>query len=643
MRRYSIVITLIALLLCPLLSLPVLAAEPIDKEEYYSNRAAQLSDKDGSGVEMLGPLPVCRVEQQTTELSASFDSYGNFGSGFTHAMCGEPAWAFESPTSSNIDYLFAGSYWIGGIIGGDTLVAVGADGWQSCREFYPYGFDDPPSDPDWGIREFDYVTDQSYRTMFSDTVTDPSSQCNGTNANPLKLNLTVRSHVFNETQIDKAVIYDVIITNIGDQVIEKGYAGFYFDADISHVSNNSGFFDDITGSLRGSGIGYVIDNDGDPVGSGFDATSPRRAFAFKLLDASFPITDTSFNWWFSNGNPALDFGPRRGDTTIRDFQTGGIGTPEGDRNKYHVMSFPEWDYDQIRTSSIEPDDSVWQYPNQAIALDVTDGIDARFLMSFGPFDLQPGESERILFTTFTGATIHKDFENLDWLPEYPDLYYWNLDFSDLLATAAAADAKVPLLLDLMNPPIGFRFRLADPVKPDRLLWDPNVYPGVTGYNIYRGLIPAGQTMPHPGTLPPWWLPDQYELWETIPETVRYENPPYALDNFYYYRITQISASGESTPTAPVVLGRTDRMPGPTLSSDHDLFLLEPDPEPNEVTIEWRYPESASGHFNIYRFDSYPASTGLRHPYYATDTTGNYAPIDSIEVDGIMYRYYATEP
>ncbi|MEE8575619.1 MAG: hypothetical protein V3T31_00040, partial [candidate division Zixibacteria bacterium] len=614
MRHYSLRKALIALLLCPLFISSGMASEQIDKEEYYSNRANALSDKDGSGTKSIAPLPVCRVEQHTDELSACFDAHGTIGNGYTHSGCGEPTSSFESPSSSGLDYLFSGAYWIGGIVGTDTIVSVGADGWHSCREFYPYGFDDPSSDPDWGIKEFDYVASQSYRTMFSDTVTDESSHCVPANATPLKISVTVRSHVFEETQIDKAVIYDMIITNIGDEQINKGYAGFYFDADVAHISNSSGFQDDITGSIRDRSSGSVIDNDGDPGGSGVEDSSPRRAFAFKLLDASFPVTDTSFNWWVSNGNDDLDFGPRRSDTTLRDYGTGGTGTPEGDLNKYHMMSFPEWDYDQFRTGTIEPDDPVWQYPVQAIADDIADGFDARFLMSFGPFELPPGASERILFATFTGAEVHIDSSNLQWLPDNPDLYYWNLSRFDLLETAGAADAKVPLLLDLLNPPIGFRFRLAELGQPDdRLLWDPNVYPGVTGYNVYRGLIPAEQPMPHPGTLPPWWLPDEYSLWEVLPETTSYSNPPYALDNFYYYKITQTSASGESSPTPPLILGRISRKPNPAMISNHDLFVIEPSPDPNHVTFEWTDNGSSVDHFNIYRFDSWAASQSLLHP------------------------------
>ena len=63
----------------------------------------------------------------------------------------------------------------------------------------------------------------------------------------------------------------------------------------------------------------------------------------------------------SNGNAALDFGPqtRRG---VRDFGTGGLGTPEGDRNKFYLLRNKEFDYDQPTVATIDPLDTIWLPP-----------------------------------------------------------------------------------------------------------------------------------------------------------------------------------------------------------------------------------------------------------------------------------------
>ena len=41
------------------------------------------------------------------------------------------------PYPGNNSYLFAGAFWIGAIVGRDTLVSVGADGWGFVQEMYP--------------------------------------------------------------------------------------------------------------------------------------------------------------------------------------------------------------------------------------------------------------------------------------------------------------------------------------------------------------------------------------------------------------------------------------------------------------------------------------------------------------------------
>jgi hypothetical protein len=44
----------------------------------------------------------------------------------------------EYPRGSNTEYLFAASLWIGAVVGRDTLVSTGADGWSSSgAEMFP--------------------------------------------------------------------------------------------------------------------------------------------------------------------------------------------------------------------------------------------------------------------------------------------------------------------------------------------------------------------------------------------------------------------------------------------------------------------------------------------------------------------------
>ena len=43
----------------------------------------------------------------------------------------------EVPKNSGIEYLYAVAFWIGAVVGRDTLVSAGSAGWQIGREFFP--------------------------------------------------------------------------------------------------------------------------------------------------------------------------------------------------------------------------------------------------------------------------------------------------------------------------------------------------------------------------------------------------------------------------------------------------------------------------------------------------------------------------
>jgi hypothetical protein len=119
-------------------------------------------------------------------------------------------------------------------------------------------------------------------------------------------------------------------------------------------------------------------------------------------------------------------------TDDRDFGTGGTGTPEGDRNKYHLLSNGEFDYDQVEVGSIEPTDPVWVWPSPpSLSADVSDGFDTRYLLSFGPFNIDPGQVLPISFAYFAGIDFHTVEDNLENLPDRPDLYKANLNFDSL--------------------------------------------------------------------------------------------------------------------------------------------------------------------------------------------------------------------
>ncbi|HWR83909.1 MAG TPA: T9SS type A sorting domain-containing protein [Candidatus Deferrimicrobium sp.] len=581
--------------------------------------------------------------QRTGEIDASFNCFGQFGQGFV--SCYEEGWpnaSFGSPSGGYAEYLFGGAIWVGGIVNGDTFVTTGTDGWsRSGQELCP---------PEFLLRgtvaKFQYPADFSMRAEFLDTtIVNVDVDYFGRDHVPLNIRVANRSHVWRTDPYRWTVIYDMVITNIGGGPIEKGYVGLFFVADAGATFFDQWWRDDVAGSLRDPGIGYVSDDDGDPYAAmGLVA---NRIFAFKFLTSSHPLPDSSFNWWMSNGSPVLDFGPRRRpqpDDPWRDFGTGGIGTPEGDVNKYYVMRHKEWDYDQIRTANIDSTDSIWMFPTadsfpQELLEDIADGIDARFLMSIGPFDLLPNSSVRVLYATFTGDSVHTDPNNVNNLPDNPDLYLANLDFTYVLENAAWSDSLAQILLNPELPVTGLQVEYTD---NDSVVvrWDPWVYDDVTGYEIYLWTVPP-ESLPHAGVVPPWLKPEELDLQASVNRTHQYTFDALSPDSFYLVNVahrTTAGPVGEPGPSLPIWLG--ERPQGPEFEKEY-VYSIGGAP----IELDWSPPEKANvDYYIIYRFLNADSALSKYHAFYDEGYQAQFrAPKDSILVDGQRYYFYAMEP
>jgi hypothetical protein len=578
---------------------------------------------------------------ETDQVRATISNVGQFGTGFIYdSPCdGEECPSFESPGNSDLEYLFSGAVWIGGIVGDDTLVSVGADGWFPTYELWP----------DHPIHEFDGVGGNSIWTHFTDTIDDPDyasiDQFDNRPHGPLNLKIANRVHVWNADPENNLIMYDMVITNIGDQVINTGYVGLFFDGDAYHMDNqNQGFQDDIAGSLPDEGIAYILDNDGDPnIDQQFDYKSPTRLFAFKLLSTSFDAADTNFNWWISHGNPALDFGPRLAGTPEDPFRpfNGHIGTPTGDLNKYYILSHREWDYDQCAAAVSHEADGFLPPPDSALAADCANGYDARFLMSIGPFDLEPDSSIRIIYTTFTGDSVIQVVDNLDNLPDNPDQYLANLSFTHVLSNAAAADLIAPTLVDPAYPPTGLSI-VYDCFDSVVIEWDPYSFIGVDGYWIYLYKVPQ-DSMPYPDAFPPWLESIDLSVMVLAAGAGMYYQHTFNTlmpSHFYLTSVANNGTGGVGQLCRPITLRPGGRKPGP-IPEDKFVFVEEG----GLAAIRWAEPEGIDvDHYNVYKLAERDTIPGLFHPFYSViDFSGIVAPLDSFYRNDQWYYYYAMVP
>ena len=410
----------------------------------------------------------CVTDHRIGNLVLAVTNFGQIGTATVYDLERSPdcftgglAVPCEFPKGSGTRYLYAGALWVGAVVGRDTLVSVGLDGWHGNREFNP---DIPPfgnmqrqSTLDRQGPDFDQaLSEEDIIAVYTDTFTSGvpdlmDDVLDNRPHRPLRIEITQRSYAWSYSYAEDFVLFDFSIKNIGKETLHYVYMGLYVDGDVSKETApgglNPGFVDDdICGFLRASpwkrgncewpdtvNLAWIADNDGDFDKEGPDYIPVPSITGVRVVRTPSDSLWLSFNWWVSNGLPTKDFGPQK-KYHVRDLGTGGLGTPEGDRNKYAFLRNQEFDYDQIYTAGISPLDPTWLYPNQEVARDISDGYDTRYLLSFGPFRIEPGQSLPISMAYVGGEYFQTDPYNgqVNLIDGYnPGAYYANVDFSDL--------------------------------------------------------------------------------------------------------------------------------------------------------------------------------------------------------------------
>jgi hypothetical protein len=381
------------------------------------------------------------------------------------------------PKSSRVEYTFAGDIWIGTRDEDGPRVSVTWDGESYNGEFYPepmpFGAIEHRSTTDPSAPEFESaISEEDYIVVYRDTFTvglpGLTPDYFGQRPHePLGLEVTQRSYAWSYGYADDFVLFDLQIKNVGRDDLNFVYVGILVNPDVRFVSYDpmSVFPDRTPGDLCGFlpsfpswrdcgaidtlGLAWHADADGDPARGEFrDLPDPYRSCTgvagIRMLSQLPEGTRVSYNWWVNNfvGDLQYEFGPRARPApggTLFNFHTGGSGMPRGDRNKYHVLSNGEIDYDQAYTATIGPGNPNWLDPPPEIAQDVADGITVMYLLSAGPFFIPKGATQAIAFAYVAGERFHTDPNNGRNLDNREiDRYYENLDFSDIARNATWA-------------------------------------------------------------------------------------------------------------------------------------------------------------------------------------------------------------
>ncbi len=317
----------------------------------------------------------------------SVTNFGKFGNDGRRPSC-------EFPANSNIEYLFTGSIWIGAIVENDTLVSFGFDGWQNWSEMFP---GETPADsilertirPGAEHYSPEAVSEQDFVAVYTDT--NRAFAWEG--HKPMGVKVTQNSYAWSYSYAEDFVIFDYLIQNVSSLVgppktFKRLFMGVYIDGDCGHTGIPAYYADDITGFMRVNADGdtvnvaWIKDNDGD------NGATPGVT-GVRVL---FPDPKTvSYNWW----DPPTDWGPTNPNNPF-DYS----GHPDTDVKKYRIMSNGEIDPDQVNS-------------NPPPGIDPR-GMDTRYFLSFGPFDLPPDSTLKLTLAYLGGQPEgdKSEFEDL---------------------------------------------------------------------------------------------------------------------------------------------------------------------------------------------------------------------------------------
>ncbi|MEW5994512.1 MAG: hypothetical protein AB1744_08965, partial [Candidatus Zixiibacteriota bacterium] len=191
---------------------------------------------DLGGKEPQGPkalaLEYCVAAHRIGKIVLAVSNNGAFGTGQvlgggTDCFTGQALLSCEYPKNSRTTYLFGGAFWIGAVVGRDTLVSGGADGWSRAgKELLPYeeglaviekrSIIDP-TDPAYegAISEEDFIFE------YADTSsTTGSVDYFGRPHQPLFISVREASYAWSYAYAEDFVLFDYQVQNIGQRTLE---------------------------------------------------------------------------------------------------------------------------------------------------------------------------------------------------------------------------------------------------------------------------------------------------------------------------------------------------------------------------------------------------------------------------------------
>ncbi len=594
---------------------------------------------------------------QTSKVKTTTSGQGIIGTYIRNPGTNKFEAGLEFPANRNTYYFSQSGLWVGGIVDNDTLVSTSV-----CKEFY-YSINNPftlthinnefhapfvNGDTATTIL-YKSENEELFHTVFNDTFI-PEQQWwlpYFIEHKPMEIEVQFKTYTKNKPPFTNIVILDYIITNKNDIPINSAYIGLYTNSSVSGkcaIDTLDNYQDDLVGSFREEGLVYFIDNDGELSASNCTEERASGVMALKTMTTYPPVSDTNFNWWT---NLSRDYAPQKKGTVefpYRELSNAAYGTPQGDTNRYYVMSKPEWDFDQYATKSTIQNDSSWVTADDSILTAISQGSTPNSLLSLGPINLLPDSSIRTVFAIIGADLVHlnkNNFQNL--LDENYETYYNNLYFGFLEDNIRFANILTNEYLSPLNKPYGFKATPLDSTTY-QLNWDNYVLPEVLGYNVYIKEIPDEYLISHNIPIPNIdfeTIPSELTLYTSETNNITISN--LSPHKSYIAVVAHTTLSEEGALSDHIYLGCNNPFNKPAPAYPTQEFTpIHPDLE--IATFKWYYPDNYDvAYFKIYKAEDSLSAIMRYQPFlYSQPDDIPFQPVKCFETDDSTICYFALE-
>lgn len=280
----------------------------------------------------------------------------------------------EFPPNSFEEHVGEGGIWVGSVVGSDSLVSV-TTSWNSNVEFYPGA---APWDTIWVVEKNDTVnipywpgyvgiSDQDFVCRYSDY-----NVLNLALHKPLYVDVIQVSHAWSSPPLDEFIVYHYYVIPTRNDLREV-YIAYWLDGNVGYRGQGWDFaLDDYTIYFDNRKLGISMDNPGGTDGDAYSPIGIQVSLPSKYDPDNLRWT---FNWYEGRG---------------------GAAPPSQDALRYQQMS------------------------EGIIMQNQTTPIGSQFIISFGPFNLNVGDTLDFVIGEVLGNGLEgllANADRLDWLIE----------------------------------------------------------------------------------------------------------------------------------------------------------------------------------------------------------------------------------